>query len=161
MKKILRPFLVLLLFLGFVASAHAQTMNGAFQVNVGAGAALHSPVRFDLDSSAEYFWNDTYSIGLDFDILARGATAFDFIPFVRYHFDLDRWPRFSPYIGGGMGVKFNTTSQSWFDLMLPELGFSYEWNPHFYIGPNISLHTLAGSNTTWDLQLLAQATYRF
>lgn len=154
-------FASLLLCLSASQNSTAQTRDGEFQAIVGGGLGLHTPVRFDLDMAGEYFWNDTYSLGLDFDIFVRGSTAFDVIPFARYHFDLKKWPRFSPYVGAGAGVLTNTAGGGWFDLMLPEAGFLYEFNPHFSFGPNVSLHTLAGSTTTWDLQLLAQAAYRF
>lgn len=148
-------------FLGMAAPLQAQTRNGEFQVSTGGGIGAKTPVRFDLDIAGEYFWNDKWSLGLDFDVFLRGSTSFDVIPFGRYHFDLPRFTRFSPYVGAGLGVLVSTSGRGWIDLMLPETGFLWEFTPNFYFGPNVSLHTLGGSATTWDLQLVGQAAYRF
>lgn len=157
----IRFALLFLAILMLAQTAEAQTKDGSFQVTAGAGAGWNAPVRFDLDIAGEYFWNDTLSLGLDFDTFLGSTTSFNLIPFVRYHFDLKKWPRFSPYVGMGMGGLFNTGGQKWFDLMLPELGFFYELTPRFYIGPNASMHVLAGSTSTWDFQTVGQVSYRF
>ncbi|OGQ46428.1 MAG: hypothetical protein A3H42_00110 [Deltaproteobacteria bacterium RIFCSPLOWO2_02_FULL_46_8] len=160
-QQFLKIFFLVILSAASAQTALAQTRDGTFQFTAGAGGGWNAPVRFDLDINGEYYWNDNISVGLDFDTFLGTINSFDFIPFARYHFDLKRWPRFSPYVGTGMGVLFNTNSQSWFDFMLPELGFFYELTPHFYIGPNASMHVLAGSTSTWDFQTVGQISYRF
>ncbi|MDO8527603.1 MAG: hypothetical protein Q7T03_07950 [Deltaproteobacteria bacterium] len=159
MKKIIIIFFMSMLFLSGTG-LRAQTRDKEIQFYTGAGAGLRTPVRFDFDMAGEYFLNDRWSIGLDLDVFVRGKTSFDAIPFGRYHFDLPKWPRFLPYIGGGMGALANS-SNVWLDVMLPEGGFLYELNPHLYIGPNVSFHILGGPSTTWDLQMLGQLAYRF
>lgn len=163
MKK--RTVFLLFLVCGLLSMVHgpafAQTKDGVIQAGVGVGAGFNPPVRFDVDLSGEYFWNDTFSLGVDFDIFVRGNTGFNVLGFGRYHFELSQFQNFSPYVGGGAGVLANTAGRGWFDLMLPELGFLYELTPHLFVGPNTSFHLLAGSNTTWDLQLLGQIVYRF
>ncbi len=139
----------------------AQTKDKTIQAGVGVGAGFNPPVRFDIDLSGEYFLNDTYSIGADFDIFVRGRTAYNFLGFGRYHFELSDFEKFEPYVGAGVGGLVNSAGRGWFDLMLPELGFLYELSPHLLVGPNTSFHILAGSGTTWDWQLLGQIIYRF
>ena len=141
--------------------AHAQTRDGEVLFYLGNGVAAREPVRYDVDVAAEYYFNDRFSLGLDFDAFLRSPFSYDVIGFARYHFEMSKWPRYSPYVGGGMGVLANTRGQGWFDLMLPELGFLYEFTPHFYIGPNVSTHLLSGSTDTWDVQILGQAAWRF
>lgn len=161
MKKVFHFFIGVLLALSLTFSLKAQTKDGAFQAGLGIGAGWNPPVRFDLDLFGEYFLNDRFSIGLDFDIFVRGATGFNVLPFGRYHFEIEQWREFSPYVGVGAGVLINTNKRGWFDFMLPELGFLYELTPHLLMGPNVSFHILAGSNTTWDLQTVGQLIYRF
>ncbi len=158
MKRLL---ICLVFFLSLAQTVLAQTRDGEIQVVVGNGAGLRSPVRYDLDGAVEYFLNDKISFGLDFDVFLRSPVSYDFLGFARYHFEIPRWPKYSPYVGGGVGALINTRGQGWFDLMLPELGFLYEFTPHFYLGPNMSVHLLSGTNDTWDVQVLAQAAWRF
>ena len=139
----------------------AQTRDGEIQAGIGVGAGFNPPVRFDLNLNGEYFLNDTYSLGAHFNIFVRGSTAYNFVGFGRYHFELSDFEKFAPYVGAGLGALINTAGNGWFDLMLPELGFLYELTPHLYVGPNASFHLLAGSSTTWDLQALGQIVYRF
>ncbi|OGQ05956.1 MAG: hypothetical protein A3F82_05485 [Deltaproteobacteria bacterium RIFCSPLOWO2_12_FULL_44_12] len=160
-RKILKLCLLLPLILSSFSELKAQTRDGEFLLSAGAGMGWRSPVRFDLDFTGEYFWNDRISFGLNADTLLRGPASFSFVPFARYHFDLKKWPKFTPYAGAGMGALVNSRGQGWFDLMLPELGFFYELTPRIYIGPNVSLHVLAGSSSTWDFQTIGQVAYRF
>lgn len=159
----MKKFTWLLIALSFLTtlSAQAQTRDGVIQAGVGVGAGLNPPVRFDVDISGEYFLNDTFSVGADFDIFVRGRASYNFLGFGRYHFELLQAPRLLPYIGGGVGGLVNTAGRGWFDLMLPEVGFLFELTPHLFVGPNSSFHILAGSSTTWDLQMLGQIIYRF
>lgn len=150
-----------LLLIVWAVSVQAQTRDGVIQAGVGVGAGLNPPMRFDLDISGEYFWDDTFSFGVDFDIFVRGRTSYNLIGFGRYHFQLLQAPRLLPYVGGGLGSLINTAGNGWFDLMLPELGFLFELTPHLFVGPNTSFHFLAGSNTSWDIQALGQIIYRF
>lgn len=139
----------------------AQTKDGTIQTGVGVGVGLNPPARFDLDLNGEYFLNDTFSLGADFDILVGDKAGFNILGFSRYHFELLQAPRLEPYLGVGAGTLVKTDGKAWFDLMLPEIGFLYELTPLIQIGPNASFHTLFGSNTTWDLQLLGQIIFRF
>lgn len=161
-KAILTSFAFLSLALVVFASpAKAQTRNKEIQFSAGAGAAFN-PVRFDLDLAGQYFLNDIHSLGLDIDILAgTGPTTYNFIVFGRHHFELAQHQKFMPYVGAGLGVRADTRGRGWFDLMLPQAGFLYELTPHFYFGPDASLHILGGSTGTWDFQLVGQLAYRF
>lgn len=162
MKKLLVfGFLVLGPWSLVSAPSFAQTRDGLIQAGIGVGAGLNPPMRFDLDISGEYFWNDTFSLGADFDIFVRGVTLYNFLGFGRYHFELLQAPRFLPYVGGGVGGLVSSAGAGWFDLMLPELGFLFELTPHLFVGPNASFHILLGSSNTWDLQTLGQIIYRF
>lgn len=161
MKKIAASFLLIVALWLAAPLAYAQTRDGEFQISVGIGAAWNPPARFDLDIAGEYFFNDTFSGGLDFDILVNGRTFYNFIGFGRYNFEYKKFRRFSPYVGGGVGGLVSSNGRGWFDLMLPEAGLRWELTPHLLVGPNLSFHILAGSNTTWDLQTVGQLTYRF
>lgn len=161
MKKAIARFGLFVLICLASPQAYTQTRDKEIQVSLGVGAGLNPPARFDLDIAGEYFFNDTFSAGLDFDLFVRGGVAYNFLGFGRYHFELLDHPRFLPYIGGGLGVLVNSNGRGFFDLMAPELGFLFELTPHLYLGPNISFHILAGKNTTWDLQTVAQMAYRF
>jgi len=159
MKKLVFVFLLSLFLVH--NPLFAQTRDGEIQGGLGVGAGFNPPVRFDLNLNGEYFLNDTFSVGGDFNIFVRGNTAYNLLGFGRYHFELSDFEKFAPYIGGGAGALINTAGNGWFDLMLPELGFLYELAPHLLVGPNTSFHILAGSSTTWDLQALGQIIYRF
>lgn len=162
MKNSSTLFLVVAILLSMGTVSHAQTRDRSFQVATGIGAGWNPPVRFDLDLAGEYFINDRFSAGLDVDIFVRGATSYNFLGFGRYNFYLQKFPRFAPYIGGGVGVLANSNGRGWFDIMAPEAGFLWELTPHLYLGPNVSIHLLAGpSSTTWDLQTVGQIAYRF
>ena len=156
MKKIL-----LLLLLTLPVSLHAQTKNGQWQIAAGPGMTWNPPVQFNLDMNGEYFLNDTFSVGGNFDIFIRGAARFGAIGFSRYHFRLLQFPKFDSYVGGGGGAVIDTQQNGWFDLMLPELGFLYELTPQLFVGPNVSFHVLLGSSNTWDLQTVGQLVWRF
>lgn len=160
MKKIAALLVLFCAFL-FATSLRAQTRDRSFQAALGVGAAWNPPVRFDLDLNGEYFLDDTFSAGVDFDIFVRGVTSYDLLAFGRYNFQLLRYRKFSPYVGLGVGALFNSNGQGWFDLMAPELGFLWELTPHLYLGPNVGFHTLIGSNTTWDFQTVGQLAWRF
>lgn len=156
MKKILALMLLLL-----PVTVMGQTKNGQWQVSAGPGMTWNPPVQFDLDINGEYYLKDSYSIGGDFDIFIRGTASFGGLGFGRYHFHLRKYPKFDSYVGAGAGALIDTKQHGWFDLMLPELGFFYELTPHLYVGPNVGFHVLLGSSNTWNLQTVAQLTYRF
>ena len=144
-------------------STLAQSREGILQTGVGVGFAAHDPAQFDLNFNGHYFYTDEISIGMNFDILMRSKSAvYSFLPLARYHVDLVKNPRFVPYVGGGLGMQIASGGNAWFDLMIPDLGFDYEFTPHLFVGPDVSFHLLAGNgNTTWDLHLLGQIAYRF
>lgn len=156
MKKTLLMLLLLL-----PVAAMGQTKNGQWQVSAGPGMTWNPPVQFDLDISGEYYLEDAYSIGGDFDIFIRGTASFGGLGFGRYHFQLLQYPKFDSYVGAGAGALIDTQQHGWFDLMLPELGFFYELTPRLYVGPNVGFHVLLGSSNTWNLQTVAHMTYRF
>lgn len=164
MGENMKKLLIGLSFLTLIFTAkpsYAQTRDGSFQAAIGIGAAWNPPMRFDIDMNVEYFLNDTFSFGVDADIFVRGGSSFDLLGFGRYHFELLNHPRFSPYIGAGLGGVFKTARGSKFDIMIPEVGFLWELTPHLYLGPNASFHLITGSNSTWDFQTVGQIAYRF
>lgn len=145
---------------------HAQSREGTIQAAVGPGIAFNPPVRFDLDFGGEYFLNDEIAFGFNFDVFIRGGAAYGFLPFAHYHFDLLEFPRFAPYVGGGMGFWVGSNGNAAFDLMAPAVGFEYELTPRLFIGPDASFHLLmgdkmVGGSTSWDLQIVARIGYRF
>ena len=165
MKKNLLLFLFIFSFLT-PCIGQTQSREGLIQFSVGPGIGFNTPTRFDLDAAAEYFYDDTFSLGLDFDIFVRGDGFFDLLPFVRYHFDLLEQPKFLPYVGGGAGILFGSNGNVAFDLMAPNLGFEYEVTPHLFVGPDASFHILMGDrfwggSTRWDLQIVGRVGYRF
>ena len=152
---------ILSFLLTFLFTQAVFGWEGRIEPSAGVGFTGNPPTRFDMDLEGEYYHSNEIGLGLDFDIWVRGATTFGIVPFTRYHFDVVRNPRFSPYVGVGAGIQFNTNSNAWFDLMLPDLGFQYEVTPKLFFGPDVSFHLLMGSNTTWDMQIVGRIAYRF
>ena len=161
MKKILCSVL-LLVTLSSVAFAGKR--EGRIQAGGGVGLGARPPVRFDLNFNGEYFLTQTLSLGLNLDMLLRGPNNFVFMPFARYNFDLSFAPEWVPYVGGGIGVGIDTNGSGTLDIMIPEFGFKYELiEDKFFVGPDLSLHTLTNfDNTTWDFRfLIATVDFRF
>ncbi len=161
MKKISA---VILLTLAFSATAFAANRDGKIQAGGGVGVALNPPIRFDLNLNGEYFLTQKISLGLNFDVLLRGPTTFVFVPFARYHFDLDFAPGWVPYAGGGIGGGVDTNGAGFLDVMVPEFGFKYELlDNKLFVGSDLSFHILTNfDNTTWDFRfLIATASFRF
>lgn len=161
MKKQVLVFVFLVSTTLLPSLLNAQTKDGQWQISAGPGMTWNPPVQFDLDASGEYYLDDTFSVGGDFDIFIRGTARFGALAFGRYHFQLLQFPKFDSFVGGGAGALIDSNQSGWFDLMLPELGFYYELTPHLYVGPNVSFHVLLGSTNSWDLHTTGQLTYRF
>lgn len=161
-KNIITAFALCLFLLPTVARAEGR--QGKIQAGLGVGVALNPPVRFDIQLNGEYFLWEHISLGLNFDTLLRGPATFLFVPFARYHFDLDFAPGWVPYVGAGVGGGINTNGAGVLDIMVPDLGFKYEvLENRLFVGPDLSLHVLTNfDNTTWDFRFLfAVASFRF
>lgn len=164
MKKILFAMLLLVATSSTSSAGYAAGREGRIQAGLGAGLALHPPVRFDLQLNGEYFLYENISVGLNIDLLFRGPTTFIFEPFARYNFDLDFAPKWVPYAGAGIGGGVNTNGGGVLDIMIPDFGFKYELiDDRLFLGPDLSFHVLTNfSNTTWDFRFLfAVASWRF
>lgn len=162
MKKIALISAALLLCLS--GTGWAGSREGKFQLGGGAGLALNPPIRFDLNIGGEYFFWENIGIGLNIDIFFRGTTAFTFIPFARYHFDISSAPEWVPYVGGGVGVGINTDGDGALDLMIPNFGVQYEvLDDKLFLGTDMSVHIVTDfDNTDWDFRwLFITAHYRF
>jgi hypothetical protein len=135
---------------------------GAIEAAMGLGFTFNTPIKFDLKFDGEYFWHNNISLGVDLDILIRSSTTFIVRPFGRYHFDIARYPRFVPYVGGGLGAGGNTAGGGIMDIMIPNFGFKYALTKNWYVGPDMGFHILTNfDNTTPDFHLLGIISYRF
>lgn len=137
--------------------------QGSIEAGLGAGLTVNPPIRFDLELSGEYYWRDWLSFGLDIDFLIRGPTTFSFIPYALYYFDIDPWPRFAPYVGGGIGGGVNTNGNGFLDVMVPAFGFKWELIAgRLFIGPDLEFHIQTNfDNTEPDFHIVVGAHYRF
>jgi hypothetical protein len=164
MKFLKTALISAVLLVALSGSAWAGSREGKFQLGGGAGLALNPPVRFDLNIGGEYFFWENIGIGLNIDIFFRGPTAFVFIPFARYHFDIRSAPEWVPYVGGGVGGGVNTDGAGALDVMIPNFGVQYEvLDDKLFLGTDMSVHVVTNfDNTDWDFRwLFITAHYRF
>jgi len=137
--------------------------QGKFDLGVGTGLMLRSPVRFDLQLLGEYFYTNNFSFGFAFDALLRSPHTFIFKPFARYHFDISRYPKFVPYLGGGIGAGMDTNSNGVMDIAVPNFGFKYAITSRVQIGSDLGLHLLTDfGDSRLDFHILfATLAFRF
>ncbi len=166
-KKALGSWVLSLLLLSwFIPTADAYSLYsraGSIEASLGVGLTLNPPIRLDLELNGEYFWRDEIAFGLDVDLFFRGATAFSFVPYAAYYFQIDRWPRLAPYVGAGVGGGGTTSGNGFLDIMIPSLGFKWEWiTGKLFVGPDFEFHLQTDfDNTEPDFHMLVRATYRF
>jgi hypothetical protein len=168
MKKKMMFTLALTIFgmMGIMAVGHetfAAGRQGKFQLGTGAGLAVN-PVAFDLNLNGEYFAWENISLGMNLDVLIRSSAAFAFIPFARYHFDIDRAPEWVPYVGLGVGGIVSTSGNGALDIMVPDVGVRYEAiSDRLFLGTDMSGHVVTDFDSTkFDFRwLIITASYRF
>ncbi len=145
------------------ARAGLYSRRGQFDLGVGAGLMVRSPVRFDLQFLGEYFYTNNFALGFALDILLRSPHTFLLKPFARYHFDIHRYPKFVPYVGGGLGGGIDTNSNGVVDIMVPNFGFKYAITNQIHVGSDFGLHILTDfDNSRIDFHILfATLAFRF
>jgi len=167
MKRLFSVLITLTVILSstlMVRPANASSRQGHFQLGGGLGLAFHDPVRFDIQIGGDYFFWEDISIGMNIDFLVRNGTTFVFMPNARYHFNIDRAPRWVPYVGGGIGPSVTSNGNGALDIMVPDFGFNYELiSDRLFLGTDMSVHIVTNfDNTTWDFRwLIAHLVYRF
>ncbi len=162
-KNILTLALALLAIVASAPQGEAASREGKFQLGAGAGLAVN-PVAFDLNLNGEYFAWENISLGMNLDVLIRSSAAFAFIPFARYHFDIDRAPEWVPYVGLGVGGIVATNGDGALDIMVPNVGVRYEAiSDRLFLGTDMSGHVVTDfDNTKFDFRwLIITASYRF
>lgn len=146
-----------------VADEYLYSRQGKVDVGLGAGMTFNSPVRFALELYGEYFYTNNIAFGAALDTLIRSPHIFIFRPFARYHFDISRYPKLVPYVGGGLGAGADTNGNGIMDIMLPNFGFKYAIANRIYLGSDLGLHILTDfDDTRLDFQVLfVVLSYRF
>jgi hypothetical protein len=111
----------------------------------------------------EYFYTNNISFGAAFDTWIRSPHVFLFRPFARYHFDISRYPKFVPYVGGGIGGGADSNGNGVLDVAVPNFGFKYALTNKFHIGSDLALHILTDfGDTNVDFHILfITASFRF
>lgn len=145
-----------LLFVNILSLPHGFAQGQKGSVGVGAGGGIYiTPFKGDIQVHGDYFVTDRVSLGMNFEVIVPGAN-FSVVPFARYHFNLKSLPRFSPYVG--MGVGFASFSQedsfglgsertSLLDIMAVDLGFKYQVIPdRLFLGSDVSFHIVTDFN---------------
>jgi hypothetical protein len=144
--------------------AVASSRQGHFQLGGGFGLAFNDPVRFDVQIGGDYFFWEDVSIGMNIDFLIRDGVTFVFMPYGRYHIDIDGAPEWVPYVGGGVGPAVSDNGDGALDIMIPNFGFKYEIiAERLFLGTDMSFHILTDfDNSDWDFRwLVAHALVRF
>jgi len=131
-----------------------QSRQGHFNFSIGGGITYNIPVRAATQVSGEYYFWENISLGLSFTTWIHHKAFFIFRGFGRYHFDIASLPKFTPYIGLGVGGGFDNQRKRILDLMLPNLGYQYKFSPHFSIGSEVNFH-LVKDTTPMRLELEA------
>ena len=66
--------------IGFAEPAQAQydlySRQGKFDIGIGAGINVRSPIHFDLQLAGEYFFTNNFAFGAAFDALIRSPACF-------------------------------------------------------------------------------------
>lgn len=142
---------------------YLYSRQGRFDIGAGGGMTLNSPVRFDLQLSGEYFYTNNLGFGVAFDALIRSPHVFIFKPFARYHFDINRYPKFVPYIGGGLGAGADSNGNGVMDILLPNFGFKYALARRIHVGSDLGLHIFTDFDSSRvDFHILfATINFRF
>jgi len=145
-----------------LADFYLYSREKKIDVNLGAGFTFNTPVHFAIEASGEYYWTNNISFGLAIDGWIRDPHAFLFRPFARYHVDLNRYPKWVPYVGAGFGFGVSS-GDGFMDIVLPNVGLKYAITDNIYVGSDLSLHILTDFDATdVDVQfLIATVTFRF
>jgi hypothetical protein len=157
-------FLSAVIFVTAWPRAEAGSRKGHFQLGGGVGVAFNDPVRFDVQIGGDYFFWEDISIGMNIDFLIRNGVVFVFMPYGRYHFDIDSAPKWVPYVGAGLGPAVSDDGNGFLDIMVPNFGVNYELiADRLFLGTDMSVHIVTNfDNTDWDFRwLIAHALFRF
>lgn len=114
--------------------------KGHFDLNLGGGITYNSPVRLDVQLLGEYYVTNHVSVGLAFDTYIHTNPILIWRPTIRYNFNIESLPRFTPYVGGGVGAGIHTDEGFTWDIMVPDLGLKYSLSKHWLIGSDIGGH---------------------
>ncbi len=145
------------------ANYYLNTRQGKVDVSVGAGLTFDSPIHFALELAGEYFLTNNIGLGVAFDTWIRSPHVFIFRPFVRYHFDLSRFPKWVPYAGLGIGGGGASRGGGFMAVAVPNVGVKYALTNRIHLGTDMNLYILTDFNSSnVDFQwLVANVSFRF
>jgi hypothetical protein len=132
--------------------SQASTEKHQFQLGTGVGVFVGTKgldAAFDIDIEPEYFVTQHVSISGRFDGTVGGTDSVHFGGRFRYYFNFPSHPRFSLYVGAGIGamVAFNNGSHAFGDVAIPVFGFQYDLAKHVKLGSDVSFDIVFNGDT--------------
>lgn len=145
--------------------------EGSFRAGF-AGPGLYAggggiAAMMSLGLEGEYYFFERLSAGLGANVatdFSKGSgpnTILGFVPFARYVFDLDRFPRVAIYAQAGAGLALVDGKTAAADITIPAGGVWWQWTPKLSVGAHTALHILARSSVTAAFEISPTIRYQF
>lgn len=128
---------------------------GIMNKNIGA--------LMSIGVDGEYFFWEHLSVVVKFEALTtfKNHTIVGLVPYLRYVFDSDKYPRWNAYVQGGAGLALYQGTHPAADISIPGIGIGWQWTKRWSLGAETNFHILLRSDTAFEWTLGPTIRYQF